>query len=80
MGLAVAAQYFPIEKMGLCMKAWLIAQGCGQTLEGKIAGYISMLSTNISAQESLNIFTGYFGIFYLVYFIVATVFFFYISI
>ncbi|WP_158409059.1 peptide MFS transporter [Candidatus Francisella endociliophora] len=74
MGLAVAAQYFPREKIGLCMGAWLLCQGCGQTLAGKIAGYISMPSESVSAKDSLIVFTNYFEKFSIVCFIVAIIF------
>ena len=73
-GLAVAAQYFPKEKIGFCMGAWLLATGCGQTFAGKIAGYIAMPDKGISSGESLSIFSNYFKNFSIVCLIVAIIF------
>ena len=66
--------YFPKEKIGFCMGAWLLANGCGQTLAGKIAGYIAMPDKGISSGESLSIFSNYFKNFSIVSLIVAIIF------
>lgn len=45
------------------MGAWLLAQGSGNALAGKIAGFIAMPKDGIPTQQSLHIFSNYFYIF-----------------
>ena len=56
------------------MGAWLLAQGCGNALAGKIAGYIAMPKTGISTAQSLMIFSKYFYLFSFSCFVLAIIF------
>jgi len=73
-GLSVAAQYFPRNKLSFCMGAWLLAQGCGNALAGKLAGFVAMPSTHVIAAQSLNLFTKYFYVFALSCLVVVIIF------
>ena len=73
-GLSVAAQYFPRSMLSFCMGAWLLAQGCGNALAGKLATFIAMPGKGITAVESIHIFTHYFYVFAGACFIVALIF------
>ena len=59
LGLAVAAQYFPREKISFCMGAWLLSTACGSALAGKIAGGVA-INEGTSTAQSLLMFQDYF--------------------
>ena len=42
------------------MGAWLLSAGCGNTIAGKLAGYVAMPEGGFGAAKSLEIFHSYF--------------------
>ena len=73
-GLSVAAQYFPVRKLSFAMGAWLLAQGCGNALAGKLAGYVALPSNIHSSSESMAVYMKYFYAFAISCLILAIVF------
>jgi proton-dependent oligopeptide transporter, POT family len=74
-GLSVAAHYFPVNKLSFAMGAWLLAQGCGSALSGKIASsFISFPKHITSAVYSISLFYRYFYYFAAICLVLAVIF------